>query len=83
MRSARHFELDSESIQVEFEGFLKMKGAGARLYLSYHGSTGNDGIRTNWDQLKGSRRSVVTGSQGKADMRDMLFNLSGLSGIIS
>lgn len=60
-----------------------MKGAGARLYLSHHGSTGNDGIRRNWDQLKGSRRSVVAGGQGKADMRDMLLNLSGLSGIIS
>lgn len=74
---------DSESIPGGIRGFLKMKGAGARLHLSHHGSTGNDGIRRNWNQLKGPRRSVVAGGQGKADMRNMLLNLSSFSGIIA
>jgi hypothetical protein len=49
--SARVFELYSEDIE-ESSRVLKMKESGASLYLSHNDSTGNDGIKTNWDKLK-------------------------------
>lgn len=45
------FELYSDGIE-ESSRVLKMKGSGASLYLSHHGSTENDEIQTNWDKLK-------------------------------
>lgn len=52
-----------ESLRV-----LNTKGSGASLYLSQHGPTRNDGIKTNWDKLKGSTTYVKSGSQGKGEI---------------